>query len=102
MTHRYPDTEKETTNIKCRASAKIKLSEIYVNESVCPNYRQLLGKFNALCKTGECIEFYTINGKIKVKINGDQTKTIGHNVDLVQHFGEATMQAIEEGRYSRR
>ena len=43
---------------------------------------------------GEYIGFYTIYGKIKVKINADQTKVIGHNVNLVQHFGEATMQAI--------
>ena len=43
-----------------------------------------------------------INGKIKIKINEDQTEIIGHNIDLVRHFGEATIQAIEEERYSRR
>ena len=53
-------------------------------------------------KRGEWIRLYTINGKTKVKINEDQMKIIGHNVDLVQHFGGATMQAIEEERDSRR
>ena len=61
-----------------------------------------IGKCNALFKRGECIGFYTINGKIKVKINEDQTKIIDHNEDLIQHFGEATMQAIEEERDPRR
>ena len=78
------------------------MSKIYANESPCPKYRQLLGKCGALFKRGECIGFYTINGKIKVKINDDQTKIIGQNVDLVRHFGEAIMQAIEEERYARR
>ena len=53
-----------------------------------------------LFKRGECIRFYTISGKIKVKINEDQPKIIGHNIDLTQHFGKATMQAIEEERDS--
>ena len=53
-----------------------------------------------LFKRGECVRFYTINGKIKVKINEDQPKIIGHNIDLAQHFGKATMQAIEEERDS--
>ena len=53
-------------------------------------------------KRGEWIRLYTINGKTKVKINEDQMKIIVHNVDLVQHFGGATMQAIEEERDSRR
>ena len=71
-------------------------------KSPCPKYRQLLGKCGALFKRGECIGFYTNNGKIKVKINDDQTKIIVHNVDLAQYFTETTMQAIEEERYSRR
>ena len=76
--------------------------KIYVNESLCSQYRQLFGKCNALFKRGECIGFYTINGKIKVKINENQTKIIGHNVDLIQYFGEATVQAIEGERDSPR
>ena len=37
---------------------------------------------------------------MKVKINEDQMKMIGHNVDLIQHFDEATIQVIEEERDS--
>ena len=80
----------------------MKLSKIYVNESLCPKYGQLLGRSNVLFKRGECIGSRTINNKIKVKINEDQTKRIGHNIDLVQHFGEATIQVIKENRFSRR
>ena len=44
------------------------------------------------------IGFYTLNSKIKVKINEDQTKIIGHKVDLIQHFGKVTMQSFERER----
>ena len=54
-----------------------------------------------LFKRGECIGFYTLNGKIKVKINEDQTKIINRDVDLIQHFGETmTQHAIELERDS--
>ena len=52
-------------------------------------------------KKGKCVGFYTINGKIKVKINEDETKIISHNVDLVEQFGEETMKAIDEERNTR-
>ena len=81
---------------------KLKCQKIYVNESLCPKYRQLLGKCNALFKRGACSGFYTINGKIKVKINEEEAKIIGHNEDLIEVFGEATMQEIEEERRSSR
>ena len=35
---------------------------------------------------GEGTGFYTANGRIKVKTNEDQTKIIGHNLDLIQHL----------------
>ena len=94
--------KKKLRTLSAEDQRKLNCQKIYVNELLCPKYRQLLGTCNALFKRGECIGFYTINGKVKVKINDDQTKIIGHNVDLVRHFGEATMQAIQEERYSRR
>ena len=94
--------KKKLRTLSAEDQRKLDCQKIYVNEWLCPKYRQLLGKCNALFKRGECIGFCTINGKIRVKINDDQTKIIGHNVDLVRHFGEAIMQAIEEERYARR
>ena len=94
--------KKKLRTLSAEDQRKLNCQKIYINESLCPKYRQLLGKCNALFKRGECFGFYCINGKIKVKINENQTQIIGHNVDLVQHFGGATMQAIEEERYSRR
>ena len=35
---------------------------------------------------GEGTGFYTPNGRIEVQTNEDQTKIIGHNVDLIQHL----------------
>ena len=83
--------KKKLRTLGAEDQRKLNSQKIYLNESLCPKYRQLLRKCNALLKRGECIGFYTINGKIKVKINEDQKKIIGHNVDLIQHFGEATM-----------
>ena len=94
--------KKKLRTLSAENQRKMNCQKVYVNESLCPKYRQLLGKCNALFKRGECIGFYTINGKIKVKINEDQTKIIGHNEDLIQHFGNAAMQAIEEERDPRR
>ena len=94
--------KKKLQTLGAEDQRKLNSQKIYVNESLCPKYRQLLGKCSALFKRGKCIGFYILNGKIKVKINEDQTKIIGHNVDLIQHFGKATMQVTEGERDSRR
>ena len=103
--NRCPETKKEFTNVenieKVENQRKLNVQKIYVNKSLCPKYKQLLGKCNLLFKRGECIGFYTLNGKIKVKINEDQTKIINRDVDLIQHFGETmTQHAIELERDS--
>lgn len=94
--------KKKLRTLSDEEKRKLNCQKVYINESLCPKYRQLLGKCNALFKKGKCVGFYTINGKIKVKINEDETKIISHNVDLVEQFGEETMKAIDEERNTRR
>ena len=93
---------KPTSYLKCRGSGKNELSKNLCKWSLFSKYRQLLGKYSTLFKRGECIGFYTINSKIKFKNNNDPTKIIGHNIDLIQHFLEALMQAIKEEKDSQR
>ena len=93
--------KKKLRTLSDEGKRKLNCQKVYINESLCPKYRQLLGKCNALFKKGKCVGFYTINGKIKVKINEDETKIISHNVDLVEQFGEETMKAIDEERNTR-
>ena len=93
--------KKKLRTVRDEEKRKLNCQKVYINESLCLKYRQLLGKCNALFKKGKCVGFYTINGKIKVKINEDETKIISHNVDLVEQFGEETMKAIDEERNTR-
>ena len=65
---------------------KLNFQKIYLNESLCPKYRQLCRKFSVLFIGGKGTGFYTANGRIKDKTNEDQTKIIGHNVDLIQQL----------------
>ena len=93
--------KKKLRTLSDEGKRKLNCQKVYINESLCPKYRQLPGKCNALFKKGKCAGFYTINGKIKVKINEDETKIISHNVDLVEQFGEETMKATDEERNTR-
>ena len=61
--------EKNSRTSSAEDQRKLNIQKVDVNKS--PKYSQLLGKYNALFKRGECIGFYTINGKIKVNINED-------------------------------
>ena len=70
-------------------------SKLYVNESLCPEYRRLLGICNALHKKNKLASFYTINGSIKVTKNADGEKiVIGHMDDLFKLVGEKVVTDI--------
>ena len=45
---------------------KLKTNKAYVNESLCPSYKRILGKCNALRKKKCIASFYTVNEKIKI------------------------------------
>ena len=70
---------------------KLKTNKIYVNESLCPSYKRILGKCNALLKKKYITSFYTVNGKIKITYetnNGNVTSMVNHEEDLLEIFGK--------------
>ena len=75
-------------------------SKIYVNESLCPSYRKLMGKCNSLMKGDYISSFYTVNGKLKIKYDTDngitENATISHEYDLDYIFGSDTMKEIND------
>ena len=78
---------------------KLKTNKVYVNESLCPSYRHILGKCNALLKKKYIMSFYTVNGKIKITYkanNGNVTSVVNHK-DLLEIFGKD----IDEISYER-
>ena len=48
-------------------------NKVYINELLCPAYRSLMGKCNALFKAKLVDSFYTISGKIKVITTDNKT-----------------------------
>ena len=70
-------------------------NKVYINESLCPAYRSLMGKFNALFKAKLVDSFYTINGKIKVKIADNKTMQIGHITDLEVLVGKDIVDGLK-------
>ena len=73
---------------------KLKCNKLYINESLCPAFRRLLGVCNSLRKKGKAQSAYTINGKIKLKINDSETIVIGHLDDLSARFGAENIKEI--------
>ena len=83
---------------------KLKSQKIYVNESLCPAYKRILGKCNAILKKIYVHAFYTISGKVKIKYgcrNGQKTTKISHEKDLTEAFGIDIMRAVDEEHESK-
>ena len=80
---------------------KLKTNKVYVNESLCPSYKRILGKCNALLKKKYITSFYTVNGKIKITYeanNGNVTSVVNHEEDLLEIFGKDIMDEINYER----
>ena len=76
---------------------KLKTNKVYVNESLCPSYKRILGKCNALLKKKYITSFYTVNGKIKITYkanNGNVTTVVIHKEDLFKIFGKDIIDEI--------
>ena len=86
---------------KMKFSVK-KETKIYINESLCPQYRKLLGICNSLHKIKQISSFYTINGSIKIKLDEVTTMNIGHIADLYKLFGEDIINDINEKHLQQR
>ena len=80
------------------AAAKTKLGvkgKVYVNESLCPEYRRLFGICTTLFRKKMLASSYTINGTIKVCVNeNDDKSTIEHINDLKELFGADEIEDI--------
>ena len=74
------------------------VGKIYINESLCPYNKRLLGKCNALFKKKKIDSFFTINGKIKIKYDGELKTEITHIQDLIDIFGAVIMEEIDAER----
>ena len=69
--------------------------KVYVNESLCPEYRRLYGICTALYRKKMLTTAFTINGTIKVCVNeNDDKKCIEHMKDLFELFGEEEINNI--------
>ena len=80
---------------------KLKTNKVYVNESLCPSYKCILSKCNALLKNEYIASFYTINGKIKITYdanNGIVTSVVNHEEDILEIFGK---DIVDEINYER-
>ena len=80
---------------------KLKTNKVYVNESLCPSYKRIHGKCNALLKKKYITSFYTVNRKIKIKCeanNDNVTSVVNHEEDLLEIFGKNIMDEINYER----
>ena len=77
--------------------------KIYTNESLCGPYRMLLGKCNQLFKDSRIEGFWTVNGKLRIKMGGNGPTAggvtpIGHEADLYNLFGREIMDKLKPKR----
>ena len=96
--------KKKLRELSQEGKKKLKSQKIYVNESLCPAYKRVLGKCNALLKKKYVDAFYTINGKVKIKYgcrNGQETTEISHEKALIEVFGIDIMRAVDEEHESK-
>ena len=80
---------------------KLKTNKVYVNESLCPSFKRILGKCNALLKEKCITSFHTVNGKIKITYKAklaNVTSVVNHEEDLLQIFSKEIM---DEMNYER-
>ena len=80
---------------------KFKTNKIYVNESLCPSYKRILGKCNALLKKKYIASFYTVKRKIRMTYeanNGIATSVVNHEEDLLEIFGKGIVDQINYER----
>ena len=79
--------KRKLRELRQEGKKKLKSEKIYVNESLCPAHKRILGKCNALLKKKYVDAFYTINGKVKIKYGGrnrQETTEISHEKDLIK------------------
>ena len=82
--------KKLVRNLNANSKKKLGLDKdktIYINESLCGKFRQLLGICNTLFKQKMIEKFYTVNGVVKIVKDGG-TVSLSHMNDLTNLFGD--------------
>ena len=80
---------------------KLKTNKVFVNESLSPNYKRILGKCNPLLKNKYIASFYTINEKMKITYdakNGIVTSVVNHEENMLDIFGKGIVDEINYER----
>lgn len=63
--------------------------KIFINESLCPEYRFLLWKCRKLCEANKIVSYWTFNGTVKIKISEQgRIHAITHVKDLKDLFSD--------------
>ena len=88
--------EKKLQNLDEGSKKRLKTQNIYINESLCPPYRKLLGKCNAPLKRKYISNFHSVNGNLKIKRGptDDRATEVKHEDDLWQIFGNEIIDEI--------
>lgn len=82
----------DTTKVKLGVPGKV-----YVNESLCPEYRRLFGICNSLFKHKHIHNNFTVNGTIKITLaEGGPKHDIHHLHDLINIVGSEIVQSFIE------
>ena len=89
--------KKKLRELSPNGKRTMKTNKVYVNEYLCPSYKRIIGKCNALLKKKYITSFYTVNGKIKITYkanNGNVTTVVIHKEDLFKIFGKDIIDEI--------
>ena len=88
--------KKKLHNLDEGSKKRLKTQKIHINESLCPPYWKLLGKCNALLKRKYIINFYSVNGKLKIKCGPayHRATEVKHEDDLRQIFRNEIINGI--------
>ena len=93
--------KKKLRELSPNGKRTMKTNKVYVNEYLCPSYKRIIGKCNALLKKKYITLFYTVNGKIKITYeanNGNATSVLNHKEDLLEILGKDIMDEINYER----
>ena len=88
--------KKKLRNLHEGSKNRLRTKKNYVNESLCAPYRKLLGKGNAILKRKLISNFYSVNGKLKIKRGtaDDRATDVRHEDDLRQIFRDEIINEI--------
>ena len=85
--------KKKLKNLDANSLTIPEKSRVYINESLCPSYKNLWWKCKTLWKAGKITKFFTSNGTIRIKTNQlGNSVPITHVSDLEGMFPDFDFQ----------